>query len=132
MQAAVAAVFGELDVVFLFNQAHIVLLQQAVGQQVDIIHEAADDAHPRDIEEVFFDALQGEGLAAAQQLFVDAGHGFDAALQSLDAAAALIQRELLIQYAEFGLYLPHGAAVIADQLARIIRHLPYLFGRRFI
>lgn len=53
MQRAVAVVVRRLDVVLLFDDLHIRLPRQHLAHAVDIVDVAANDAHARDVVDVF-------------------------------------------------------------------------------
>ncbi len=67
MQAAITVSLRIFDVILALDQRDIVLLQQAVGEHVNIVHKGADDTDACDVEDVVFNCLEGKG-----QLFFEA------------------------------------------------------------
>ena len=59
VETAVAVRLRVLDVVFAVDELDVVLLQDAVGDGVDVLREAADDTDPGDVFDFILDVLKG-------------------------------------------------------------------------
>ena len=116
VQAAVAVGLGVCDIVLSLEEGDVVLLQKGLRQLIDVRRVGADDPHPRDVAEVFLDALHRQGQALALELLQDALRGLEPGLDGLDGVAVILEGQLLVEHVELGLDLHHGAAVAAHQL----------------
>ena len=75
MQAAITVFLRIFDVILALDQRDIVLLQQAVGEHVNIVHKGADDTDACDVEDVVFNCLEGKGQLFSKHFVQNAVRG---------------------------------------------------------
>ena len=124
MQAAVAVLLREHDVVFFAVHDDAALGHQSVRDPVDIVDKGADDTDPGDIVQILLDRLKGYGQIVAFQLLVDAVRLFQTGLNIVDRVLFAVKRKVLIQNVQFGLNFQQRTAVSVHQLLRFTEFLP--------
>ena len=111
VQRAVAIVVRRLDVVLLFDDLHIRLPRQHLTHAVDIVDVAANDAHARDVVDVFSRGLDRERQAALDELGDDARLRFDASVDVVDGVSRVEDIEFAVEDVEFQRELPNRRVI---------------------
>ena len=111
VETAVAVGLWMGDIVLLGNQFNVVLLDQGLGQHIDIVHIGADHPDPGHVMDMRLYILQGKGNVQPVQLIPDAGGGFEPGADEFDRVALVPHIELGVQHVKFGPDLLHGTGI---------------------
>ena len=96
MQAAVSVFLRMLDIIFLFDQTDIILLKQAVRQQIDIFWERTYHADSCYIIDVLFNRRKRQRNIFPAHFAHDSVQRFHTCLDGLDRITVIFQRKLFV------------------------------------
>ena len=116
MKTSVTIVLGILDIILYPDQPHIILLQKAVCQSVNILDKGTDHTDPCHICQTLFYCTHLKGQLFSIKLVHDALHGLQPSLDRFYWIMLLLQGKLLVQHTEFCFHLKQRTAVIGHKL----------------
>ena len=120
VETAVAVRLRVLDVVFAVDELDVVLLQDAVGDGVDVLREAADDTDSGDVLDFILDVLKGRFDIVQMGLGHKTVKGFEPRLDGLNRAVLAGQFKLGVEHLEFCLDLHQGALIVSHERLKIL------------
>ena len=112
-----------LDIIPRADELHIILPSEQVGNAVDVIYIVADDAHPRDIRDVFPDGLIGHWQSFGTHLVQDALGGLQAGFNVVDRIIVIPRLKLLVQDLELSLHFLDSGMINLHLVCEVLHGL---------